>query len=85
MTHATAIRLLTTIADMLDNERTLAEWRSTMTTLQLTQNMAERFASACEHAAEVLATLPEEPEEPEEEARALRHIRERMRAQEVEE
>lgn len=59
MTHREAIRYLVSLATMLDNERTLAELRGTAPQLLVTAHLAERIASACDHAVEWLATLPE--------------------------
>jgi len=64
VSHSQAIRLLTSLADMLDNERVLAE-EDHPPTLTLSPDFALQFASACEHAAQHLATLPEVEEEEE--------------------
>lgn len=63
MTHADAIRLLHTLADMLNNERVLADECGDVIRLRLSQDRALAFENACGHAARVLATLREEPEE----------------------
>lgn len=60
MTHALAIRFLTSLADLLDNERATSP--ETLS-LCLSQDFALKFASAAEHAAQWLATLPEVVEE----------------------
>lgn len=49
MDNATARRLLTTLADMLDNARALSDRGEVR--LVLTPDFALQFASACEHTA----------------------------------
>jgi hypothetical protein len=66
MTHALAIRLLTSLADMLDNERALSN-KHHPSSLTFSPDFALKFASAAEHAAQWLATLPEVEEEEAEE------------------
>lgn len=65
MKHTLAIRLLTSLADMLDNERALSD-KHHLPCIQISPDFCLQFASACEHAAEALATLPEVEEEPDE-------------------
>jgi hypothetical protein len=62
LTRAHAIRLLTSLADMLDNQRATSPEDGDVL-LCLSPDFALQFASAAEHGAEALAKLPETEEE----------------------